>query len=593
LAAGLEAALTGRLHPLPPPTTLPAASVVPLFVIVRAYASGTTALTGVEAISNGVSIFRPVEWRNARRVLTWMGAILAVSFTGITLLAWKLHPFPSERKTVVAQLGDVVFGPTPVGRLGLLLLQVATTAILVLAATTAFNDFPRLASFHAADGFLPRPLRRRGSRLVPSVGIVALAVVATTVVVVLGANVHRMIPLYAVGVFTSFTFSQAGMMRHHLRHREEHWRRGLILNGLGALGSGLALLAVLVTKFTHGAWIIVLLVPAGVLLSLAIHRHYQRADAWLAAPDSGRADWRRTRAVVALSRPDRALEAAARRYVDHLRPEAGIEVEVLSRRGRIRPALRRIRERAPAGCLTVIVVPLRAGQGLPPPWSPVSALLRRAGRLDDVAVVGVVVDPDERPAGGRHACLVAVGGADALARRGLAVARLLHPDEVHAVHVEVDPDEAARAVATWESSGLAVELRILPAPYRERGGPLREEVQRLRRTGAEVVSVVICTLRLRWWQRPLYLADTGTIRRALAAVTGAALVEHRLPYNPDKEGSHDRTRRLRHHQREDEPDPEGDRGGLRLAERPAAAVVPRPEGGAGGLARPPDGGGGR
>ncbi len=149
-----------------------------------------------------------------------MGAILALSFSGITLLAWRVHPVPSERRTVVSQLGEVVFGRSPAGRVALLLLQVATTLILVLAANPSFADFPRLASFHAGDGYLPRPLRRRGRRLVPSIGITALAVISTAVVVGLGADVHRMIPFYAVGVFTSFTFSQAGMTRRHLRLRE-------------------------------------------------------------------------------------------------------------------------------------------------------------------------------------------------------------------------------------------------------------------------------------------------------------------------------------------------------------------------------------
>jgi hypothetical protein len=148
--------------------------------------------------------------------------------------------------------------------------------------------------------------------------------------------------------------------------------------------------------------------------------------------------------------------------------------------------------------------------------------------LEHVAVTTVVTGRDRPRSGGRHACVVAVGGADGLARRGLAIARLLQPGELHAVHVDVDPEETAQAVGRWESADLGVELRILPAPYRERAGPLRAEVQRLQQSGAEFVTVVVCTLRLRWWQRPLYLFDTDTIRQGLATVPGAAVVEHRL-----------------------------------------------------------------
>jgi hypothetical protein len=193
-----------------------------------------------------------------------------------------------------------------------------------------------------------------------------------------------------------------------------------------------------------------------------------------------------------------------------------------------RVAVEEIGRRAEPGCLTAAVVPVQTGRHFPP-WSPVTSFLRRAARLDNAAVTTVYVDPDQRRSSGRHACVVAVGRADGLARRGLAIARLLAADELHAVLVDVDPDETARAVARWEQVAPGVELRILPAPYRERAGPLKGEVQRLQQSGAEYVSVVICTLRLRWWQRPLYLFDTDTIRHGLATTPSAAVVEHRLP----------------------------------------------------------------
>ena len=529
LAAGLRAAVTGHLHPLPPPPGLPSAgAALPALLVVRAYASGITAVAGVEAISNGVSVFRPVEWRNARRVLTWMGAILAVSFSGITLLAWRLQPVPSERRTLVSQLGAALFGETGSGRAALLVLQVATTAILVLAANTSFADFPRLASFHARDSFLPRSFMRRGPRLEFTVGIVTLAVMATTVMIVLGADVHRMIPLYAVGVFASFTFSQAGMTRRHLRVRQDGWRTGLLINTVGALGSGSALLAVLVTKFAHGAWVVVVLIPAGVGLTLAVRRHYQRVDGWLAKPSTGCACWRRLRVVIGLTRPDAAMAAAARNYAAGLEPEEGVDVTTIANRRRARAALGDIRRRQILGSLTLLVVPLRLGEGLPPPWAPARLFLRGVRQLSDAAAGTLVVDQDRATTRGAHACVVAVGAADGLARRSLALARRLRPDELHAVHVELDPEEAKRVADQWRKTDFGIELETVPAPYRERGGPLLAEVRRLRQAGAAVVTVVIGRLSVRWWQRPLHCDDTAAVRAALRGEPGTAVTEHLL-----------------------------------------------------------------
>jgi hypothetical protein len=303
-----------------------------------------------------------------------------------------------------------------------------------------------------------------------------------------------------------------------------------VLNALGATGSGLALLALLVTKFTHGGWVVVLFVTLGVLVSVGIHRHYQRADAWLARPDAGRADWTGTRVVIALSRPDEALEAAGLGYAQRLRPAEGPDVTVVDGRRAVGEAIDDIGRPTSGGLLTFLVVPVWSGEPPSPAWSPRPTLLRRVRRLDHVAVTTLVVDPDRTEPDGRHACLVAVDGADALAGRGLAVARMLRPDELHAIHVEGDGEDAARAVSTWQSADLGVDLRILGAPYRERGGPLRDEVRDLQRCGAGIVSAVLCTLRPRWWQRPLYRADTAAVRRALTTVPGAALVEHRVPF---------------------------------------------------------------
>src|SRR5262249_35058951 len=188
---------------------------------------------------------------------------LGVMFLGVSLLAAHLHatPYESGTPTVISQVGDYVFGPGTGGRILFYCLQAGTMLILVLAANTSFADFPRLASFHAGDNFMPPQLTNGGPRLVFSNGIIFLAVTAIVLLIVTDAKVDRLIPLYAIGVFTSFTLSQAGMAKHHIREKEEGWRWGLFVNGMGALLSAVVCIIIAVTKFRHGAWVIVVLVP--------------------------------------------------------------------------------------------------------------------------------------------------------------------------------------------------------------------------------------------------------------------------------------------------------------------------------------------
>ena len=250
-----------------------------LYVVAHAFASGGAAVTGVEAISNGVSAFQPPEWKNARNTLVIMGSFLAVMFLGISVFAAKMHvaPFEEGSPTVISEVGRLIFG-TGLGRPLYYCLQAATMLILVMAANTSFADFPRLASFHATDDFMPRQLVKRGQRLVFSNGIIFLAISAMVLVVITGAEVDRLIPLYAIGVFTSFTCSQAGMARHHLREKEEGWRRGLVINAVGAVISFSVDVALAVTKFTHGAWVVILLVPALVWFLVRLAHRYEQED---------------------------------------------------------------------------------------------------------------------------------------------------------------------------------------------------------------------------------------------------------------------------------------------------------------------------
>jgi amino acid transporter len=258
-----------------------------LFVVLHAFASGGAAVTGVEAISNGVPAFKEPAWRNARETLVIMGAGLGVMFLGLSYLASKVEvaPYESGTPTVIAQVGEAIYGQGVVGQVLFYSLQAGTMLILVLAANTGFADFPRLASFQAGDRFLPRQLTKRGHRLVYSNGILALAGAAAVLVVLTGAEVTRLIPLYAIGVFTGFTLSQSGMTRHHLRKREAGWKKSIVVNGFGAFLSAVVALIIAVTKFADGAWVILIVLPALVVLFLRVHRQYEGERRLLESPD--------------------------------------------------------------------------------------------------------------------------------------------------------------------------------------------------------------------------------------------------------------------------------------------------------------------
>ena len=251
-------------------------------LLAKAFASGGSAVTGVEAISNGVTAFKEPAWKNARQTLVLMGCGLGVMFLGLSLLAskTKVLPFEEGTPTVLAQVGEAVFGGGVLGDVLSYSLQASTMLILVLAANTGFADFPRLASFQAGDSFLPRQLTKRGHRLVYSNGIMALAGVAGVLVVVSNAAVTRLIPLYAMGVFIGFTLSQSGMTMHHLRLREPGWKLSLVLNGIGAVISAFVVVIVLITRFDD-AWIMLIVMPVFVVTLLRVNRQYHRETAML------------------------------------------------------------------------------------------------------------------------------------------------------------------------------------------------------------------------------------------------------------------------------------------------------------------------
>jgi amino acid transporter len=305
------------------------AAVLPgitLFVLMRAFSSGAVALTGVEAISNAVPAFRRPEAKNAATTLMVMVGILGAYFLGISVLAQNLRPTLSEEETILSILGRAVFGD---GTFLYVTLQGATATILVLAANTAYNAFPAVCSIIARDGFLPRQLFNRGDRLVFSNGILALSVAAGLLLAAFGGVTTALIPLYAVGVFTSFTLSQLGMVQHHRRERHPGWQQATAVNAVGATATGTVLLVVVVSKFTIGAWVPVVVIPVIIALFTGVKRHYSQVNAALAIPPGWRPPRQNHTVVVLVGGVHRGvLEALT--YARALAPNHLVAVTVVS-----------------------------------------------------------------------------------------------------------------------------------------------------------------------------------------------------------------------------------------------------------------------
>jgi hypothetical protein len=341
-----------------------------IWIFMRAYSAGCTALTGVEAISNGVQAFRDPPERNASKTMIWMVLLLGVMFLGITLLSQRfgvVYQHSSDpslvAETLLSKLAKAVYGDVTHGlpKLMYYLTQTFTFAILVVAANTAYADFPRLAALMGRDNYLPRQFASQGDRLVFSNGILILTMVSCFLVFVLHANTDLLLPLYALGVFTGFTISQAGMVVHwiRLRTREPRWHSKALINGVGMLAAGVVMLDIAITKFVHGAWLVVVLIPLMVYLFLRIHRHYIRVKSILAGSRAEFLPHRRNRVVVLVSGIHSGVVQAlnyAKVIAEHGDVEA-ITVDFPDELGRESPALERLRADWPNYCEGV---PLRA-----------------------------------------------------------------------------------------------------------------------------------------------------------------------------------------------------------------------------------------
>jgi hypothetical protein len=284
VVVGLGQAAGRGFQPTPPPA-LAASQGLGLLLVLRAFASGSTAMTGIEAISNAVPVFEPVEWRNARTTLSWMIGLLIAMFGGVAFLAHIDGIVPSTSQTVLSQLAHRSFGSGPL----YVYTQAATALVLLLAANTAYNDFPRVLFLLARDRQAPRAFLRMGDRLAFNAGIVALSLAAALVLVGFGGRTARLIPLYAVGVFLAFTLSQAGMVVHWWRHRDPHWRKSMAFNAIGCVMSGIVFVIAGVTKFTQGAWVAGVVILVFSVAAVRIRRHYDLAGQALAL-DGGEVD---------------------------------------------------------------------------------------------------------------------------------------------------------------------------------------------------------------------------------------------------------------------------------------------------------------
>ena len=495
-----------------------------LFLILKAFSAGTTALTGVEAISNGVPAFRHPQSRNAAMTLTIMGVMSISMFVGISWLAGHTHVVFTEHagRTVVAQIADVIFG----GGFMFYAVQVMTAGILILAANTAYQDFPRLISILAQDRFMPRQFMNRGDRLVFSNGIFILAILASLLIVVFDANLNSLIQLYLVGVFISFTLSQSGMVVHWRRSHEPGWRHRLLINGFGATITGIVFFVVVTTKFLGGAWIVVSAIPPLILLMRSIHRHYSDVATQLAHPDRRPLDRRAgNHSMVILVRHADAATARAVGYVHSARVREATAITfgksaaaafkrmapdmpltVLEKNGGAAESIKnylaeRRKKLPPEDFLSLVIPEMLHGRGL---WE----IIRRPAihrlkasflgepniQIIDLTMLQGDIDPgrDETQETARNYVVVLVSGVHNATLQAIEYAETLRPSDLRAVSFGLDPVATDKLAEEWMSYEIPVPLELQESPYRDVGQSLASYISQFRADGRDrVVTVVI------------------------------------------------------------------------------------------------------
>jgi amino acid transporter len=533
------------IEPIPELAT--AVATVSLFTLLRAFSSGATALTGVEAISNGVPAFRRPQARNAAETLAIMGAIAITMFVGISFLATHVHGITvSDQRSVLGQLGASIFGE---GSLPFYAIQTFTALILILAANTAYQDFPRLSSILARDRFMPRQFMNRGDRLVFSNGVLVLGTLSCIVILAFDADLTRLIQLYVVGVFTSFTLSQTGMVRHWLREKhkgddaQRGWRASIVINAIGAVTTGVVLVVVTITKFAHGAWLSILAMILIVPTFKAVHRHYGSVMAQLRRGTVRPGATGVNHVVLLVTGLDGAL-AEALGYARAIRP---IQVHAVypSSQGSVPNEIReRWREFAVGSSIELESLPVRGGDLLDAMRDYLAQIPREP---DDFVTVVIAEEVRERLAvyllrnrslvrlkagllrepnvvvadapflvpengGGqpvrplipqRTVALVFVSALHDASIRAVNYARTLGAAETHAIYFDLDADQAHRIVDEWSQKRIDVPLDIVGAPFRELGPPMVDEIRRHTERPDTVVAVVIPEFVVGKWRHLL------------------------------------------------------------------------------------------
>jgi amino acid transporter len=549
LAVGVAKCTTGNCpHAVAPHPLAVGHASLGLFVLLKAFSSGAVALTGVESISNGVTAFRHPQAKNAARTLVTMAAIAITLFLAVSWLAIKMDARPSATVSVLSQIARGAFPAGSSASIVFYLVQAFTFAILVLAANTSYQGFPRLAALLSRDGFFPRQFVNLGDRLVYSNGILILSGLAVALLLAFRANVNSLIHLYVIGVFTAFTLAQAGMVRYWLRTRESGWRRSAALNALGAATTLVVDVIVIWTKFTSGAWMVTIAIPGLVACFYAVHRHYRAVGRRL-----------RAKASAVLARPEPAntvilyverLDAATREafwfartvsqgsfravHVPFPGSDPGIRprffewaqgaphLELLSPEEEPLDAVLEYIWAFPHGegdFVTVVVPELFRKRSL------LTAVLRRSTfslKLGLLREPGVVVadvphvataDDDWREP--RHAaCVVPISAVHAASLRALIYARSLGL-ETRAVFFAFDDQEAAKLRREWERFPVGVPLDIVEAPFRDVGKPLLVYLDRITGDPDSVAVVVMPELIVRGTDRLLHNQRALYLKRLL------------------------------------------------------------------------------
>ena len=521
------------------------ATAIGVFAVLKAFSSGATALTGVEAISNGVPAFRRPQATNAAQTLAIMGVIAITMFLGISWLAVHVPgTVASDVRSIPAQIAYAVYD----GGIGFYVVQFFTAAILILAANTAYQDFPRLSSILARDRYMPRQFVNRGDRLVFSNGIVVLAVASSIIILAFEADLTRLIQLYVIGVFMSFTLSQSGMVVHWTRERRSGttprrvWRRSIAINVIGAVATGVVLVVVTVSKFTAGGWLSMLFMGILVLMFLSIHRHYVVVMRQLRrnAVQPGALG---VNHMVLVVRELDAATAEALGAIRAIRPtefrpvhpveEADDDVpfDVQDRwrgfaggssrleamplgRGSLLEALRTYvtqLDRAPEDFVNVVIPEMVQGSLVRYLLGRTQLVRLKAGLLREpnivVTDVPVVVQEDESAQQGirplipaRMVALAFVSTVNDATKRAVNYAETLEASETRAVYFELDPDQASEIQERWVDERMGIPLDIVEAPFRDLTRPMLEEVRRFTTKPGTIVIVVMPELIVSKWR---------------------------------------------------------------------------------------------